>query len=418
MDRRKAGKMRIAHIAPAWITIPPQNYGGTENVIYNLIEEQVAQGNSVTLLAPEDASTSGAHVSFFARSLLECGVPWQSHLKAFYHLYKSIDYLKKHILEFDIVHTHLSSPSDMYVFPLLETLALPYVTTLHSQFPFDHISTRWRGDADYCYMEWLAKTPMVAISESARRQEQEKFPLNFVAVIHHGINFRDFPRPVKQAEDFFVWLGRLTPEKGAHLAIEACRRAGARLILAGIVDDHVPKAQHYFHSEIEPHIDGQQIQYIGPVDSSTRNELLRKARALLNPLQWEEPFGMVMLEAMATGCPVIAYQRGAAPEIVANERVGFLVQNIEEMMERMSCVHTIQREEVRTYAEEHFSGQLMAKKYLKVYKDACGKDTRSLRQIPAGIINTFSRIDEKNRLTRQDSLLHLKSQRGQLAEDV
>lgn len=377
--------MKIAHIAPAWITIPPKNYGGTENVIHNLIEEQVTQGHDVTLLAPEDAQTSARHVSFFARSLMECDVPWQSHLKAFYHLYKSIKYLQGHAKDFDIIHTHLSSPSDMYTFPLLESLDLPYVTTLHSQFPFDHIETDWRGDADDYYMEWLTQTPMVAISESARSQEQAKFPLNFVAVVHHGLNLQDFPRPVKQAEDFFVWLGRLTPDKGAHLAIEACRKAGARLMLAGIVDDYIPEAQHYFHETIEPQIDGEQIRYIGPVDKEERDKLLRGAQALLNPLQWEEPFGMVMLEAMATGCPVISFSRGAAPEIISSERVGFLVQNVEEMVECMPRVSKICRDEVREHVERHFSARLMAHKYLQVYQNVRDKDARTLPKIPENL---------------------------------
>ncbi|HEY7420260.1 MAG TPA: glycosyltransferase family 4 protein [Ktedonobacteraceae bacterium] len=363
--------MRIAHIAPSWLPVPPKSYGGTEYVIYNLIEEQITQGHHVTLFAPKDARTSARLISFFPRSLVESDVPWNAHLKAFYHLFKSVDYLKSYAQEFDILHLHLSLASDMYLFPLLENLPLPVITTLHSQFPFDRFENGQSGDADHFYMEWLSTTPMVAISKSARDQELNKFPLNFVAIIHHGINLQEFPPPTSRPEDFFVWLGRCVPEKGALQAIEACKQVGARLILAGIVDDHIPEAQEYFHDEIEPHLDGKQIRYIGPVDRKERNDLLDRARGLLNPLQWEEPFGMVMIEAMATGCPVIAFRRGSAPEIITNDQIGFLVDNVEEMVKQMASISTIDRRAIRQHVETHFSAAAMTKNYLRVYQDIC-----------------------------------------------
>src|SRR5438552_7910808 len=152
--------MKIAQIAPPWISIPPKDYGGTEIVIYNLVEEQVAQGHDVTLLAPGDAKTSAKKVSFFPQTLLEEGIPWAAHLKAYYHMHKSIEYIKEH--DFDIVHTHLSSSSDMYIFPLPAPLATPHITTLHSRFPFDPVQS-WTGKADEYYMEWAPSIPKVAI---------------------------------------------------------------------------------------------------------------------------------------------------------------------------------------------------------------------------------------------------------------
>ena len=125
--------MRIAHIAPPWISIPPKNYGGTEHVIFQLVEEQVAQGHEVTLFAPGDARTSARQISFFLHALRECDIPWQSHPKAFYHYYKSVEYLKDHTKDFDILHTHLSSTTDLYLFPLISTLRLSHIATLHSQ---------------------------------------------------------------------------------------------------------------------------------------------------------------------------------------------------------------------------------------------------------------------------------------------
>src|SRR5437879_2991871 len=158
--------MKIAHIAPPWITIPPKNYGGSEIVIYNLVEEQVALGHDVTLFAPGDAKTSARQVSFYPKALVEEGIPWVAHLKAFYHLYKSLGYVR----DFDIVHTHLSSSADMYIFPLTAHLTIPHVTTLHSRFPFDRATNHWTGDADDYFMEWAQSVPLVTISESARAQ--------------------------------------------------------------------------------------------------------------------------------------------------------------------------------------------------------------------------------------------------------
>ena len=399
--------MRIAHIAPPWLAVPPKNYGGTENVIYNLIEEQVAQGHVVTLFAPGDAKTSARHIAFFSHSLGEDNVPWDAHLKAYYHLHKSIAYLKKHKEDFDIVHTHLSSSSDMYLFPLTETLSIPQVTTLHSQFPFDKTTDGWQGDADHYYMEWLVKAPLIAISESARQQEQKKgFPLNIVGVIHHGIPVKSVPPPSLPLGNFFVWLGRMVPEKGAHLAIEAAKKAGVPLILAGIVDQHVPHAKRYFHEQIEPQIDGQQIKYIGPIGLQDKIDLLSRARGLLNPIQWEEPFGMVMVEAMATGCPVIAFRRGAAKEIITSDRVGFLVNDVVEMVDRIQRIDEIDRKIVRLYTEEHFSSRAMAEKYTRAYKQIIGRRSNLLvplfstpeATIPLKTIDTHQLLQKETRL--------------------
>ncbi len=355
--------MKIAHIAPPWIRIPPKNYGGTEAVIANLIEEQVAEGHDVTLLAPGDASTKARLVSFFPQSLLDSGIPWSGHLKAYYHLYKSVEYIKAH--DFDIVHMHLSSSSDMYLFPLTVALKTPHVTTLHSRFPFDRVQS-WTGDADEFFKEWFLSTPMVAISENARKDVP--YPLNFVGVVHHGLPMHFFKHTVKKPDDCFVWLGRFVPEKGAHLAIRAVQQAGASLVLAGIVDKHVSASVAYFEDQIKPHIDGQQITYVGPVNTRQKISLLSKAHGFLNPIQWEEPFGMVMIEAMAVGCPVISFARGAAPEIVAEGKTGFLVNTLEEMVERIPQIGEFDRFAVRDYVLQNFSVKAMAEQYFSVYE--------------------------------------------------
>jgi len=141
--------MKIAHVAPPWFSVPPKNYGGTEAVLYNLVEKQVAQGHDVTLYASGDAQTSAKLVSFFPLSLIDAGVPWQAHLKAYYHLQKAVTEARQG--DFDIVHTHLSSASDMYLFPLMADMQVPHVMTLHSRFPFDRLPNAWTGDADPLY---------------------------------------------------------------------------------------------------------------------------------------------------------------------------------------------------------------------------------------------------------------------------
>ena len=354
--------MKIAHIAPPWLSIPPKNYGGTEIVIYNLVEEQVARGQDVTLFAPGNTKTSAKLISFFPKPLVEEGIPWQGHLKAYYHLYKSVEYIKRH--KFDIVHTHLSSSSDMYIFPLVSPLVTPHVTTLHSRFPFDRVQS-WTGKADELYMEWAPLLPMVAISESAR--EEVPYDLNFVGVVHHGLSMQQFLPTAKKRGDFFVWLGRFVEDKGTHLAIEAAKRAGVKIVLAGTIDRHQQDSVNYFNTVIKPQIDNDQVKYIGPVNMKQKISLLSRARGFLNPIEWEEPFGMVMIEAMAVGCPVISFTRGAAPELIAHRKTGFLVKNVDEMVRFIPRIDEIDREATRQYVERNFSVRVMANKYMKIY---------------------------------------------------
>jgi glycosyltransferase involved in cell wall biosynthesis len=355
--------MKIAHIAPPWIAIPPKNYGGTENVISTLVEEQIAQGHDVTLFAAGDAKTSAKLVSFFPRSLIDTGTPWQANLKAYYHTYKAVEYIKNH--DFDIVHTHLSSSGDMYTFPLTTQLTTPMVTTLHSRFPFDRDQS-WCGDADDYYMEWMREVPFIAISETARAEVT--LPLQFAGVVAHGLQMSHFKPSSEQPEDYLVWLGRFIPEKGAHIAIQVAKATGLPLILAGTIDRHVPMSIAYFERTIKPQIDGRQIKYIGPVGMCQKVDLLSRARVFLNPIEWEEPFGMVMIEAMAVGCPVISFARGAAPSIVADGKSGYLVNTMHEMISALERIDLLDRKLVRAHVQENFSARVMVEKYVRIYQ--------------------------------------------------
>ncbi len=355
--------MKIGQIAPPWITIPPKNYGGTENVIYTLVEEQVAQGHKVTLFAPGDAQTSARLVAFFPKSLLAAGESWQAYLKVYYHFHCAVEYLKEH--DFDVVHTHLSSASDLFLFPLLTSLAIPHITTLHSPFPFDAAPGSKLGVTDAYYMQWLSTASMVAISESARAEAPKD--LHFVGVVHNGLPMNDFRPTGRKRADFFVWLGRFAREKGAHLAIEAAQRAKVPIVLAGTIDRYRQESVRYFHEVIEPQIDDKQVKYLGPVNLRQKRSLLSRARGFLNPIEWEEPFGMVMLEAMALGCPVISFPRGAAPELVVDGETGFLVQNVHEMVQAIPRIDEIDREATRLHVGRNFSAQRMAENYTQVY---------------------------------------------------
>jgi glycosyltransferase involved in cell wall biosynthesis len=368
--------MKIAHIAPPWIAVPPKNYGGAESAISNLIEEQVVQGHDVTLISPGDARASARLVSFFDTSLIDAGVPWHAHLKAHYHYCKALEYAKKHT--FDILHLHLSSSSDMYAYPLasLMNMETPLVTTLHSPFPFDCThslgeKTDWIGDADRYYLDWLSRIPLVALSESARANVP--FLLNFVGVIYYGLPLTSFRPTTYQPELYLAWIGRIVADKGTHHAIAAAKALGMPLILAGTVDPHMPDAVQYFEEKIKPQIDGKQIRYIGPVNLAQKIDLLSRARGFLNPIEWEEPFGLVMIEAMAAGCPVISYARGAAPELIAHGKSGFLVRDVEEMTGFIAKLDSLDRKTVRAHVEQHFSIQLMAERYTEVYERIIAK---------------------------------------------
>jgi len=374
--------VKIAHIAPPWFSIPPKNYGGTENVVYNLVEEQVAQGHDVTLYAPGDAKTSAKLISFFPKSLIGSGVPWQSQLKAYYHLCEAVDDIKGK--NFEIVHTHLSSSSDLFLFPLMAALETPHVMTLHSRFPFDRLPNGWTGDADHLFMKWAPTMPMVAISEHARAEVP--YPLNFVGVVYHGLPIGQFRPPRRKRGDYFAWLGRVVPDKGTHLAIQAAKEAGVPVVLAGTVDRSVQASVRYFQEMIKPLVDNKQVRYIGPVKMKEKINLLSRARGFLNPIEWEEPFGMVMIEAMALECPVISFARGAATELIEHGKTGFLVHDVDEMAQFIPRIDEIDRAVTRQHVEKHFSVRVMTEKYIKIYRQLIRAHKEASRQPIPGVI--------------------------------
>jgi glycosyltransferase involved in cell wall biosynthesis len=228
-------------------------------------------------------------------------------------------------------------------------------------------------------MDWAPSLPIVAISESSRQSIH--YPLNFVGVVHHGIYLQDFQPSKRRMGDYFAWLGRFVPEKGAHLAIEAAKRTHVPLILAGVIDRHSKASMEYFENVIKPLVGTEQITYIGPVNTSQKNNLFGRARGFLNPIEWEEPFGMVMIEAMALGCPVISFARGAAPEIMTDGETGYLVNTLDEMVSAISKIDAIDRGMVRKHVELNFSSRVMATKYIEIYKKVIGMQKQNVSEL-------------------------------------
>ena len=353
--------MKIAMIAPPWISIPPATYGGTESIVAFIVEELVAQGHDVTLFAPGDARTSAKLVSFFQRSLIADGVPWQAALKAYFHLAKSLELADG----FDIVHLHLSSTADMFQFPLLAKIAVPHVTTVHSNFPYDRVHDLI-GDADQYFMEWIRRAPLVTVSERARQNLPPG--LNVAGVVHLGVPMADYRFAQTGARDYVTWLGRFAPDKGAHTAIDAAKRAGVKIVVAGIVEQGIQASVDYFKREIEPRLDGERARYIGPVNLAQKLALLGGARALLNPITWEEPGATVVVEAMAVGCPVIAFARGVVPELIVDGTTGFLVDDIDGMVARIARIDEIDRRATHEHVDRSLSARAMAGKYVAIYE--------------------------------------------------
>jgi glycosyltransferase involved in cell wall biosynthesis len=362
IGQQRDGRVKIAMIAPPWISIPPATYGGTESIIAFIVEELVALGHDVTLFAPGDSRTSARLVSFYPQSLIAEGVPWQATLKAYYHLHQAV----ARAAEFDVVHTHLSSTADMFLFPLMAQLKTPHLTTMHSNFPFDRVH-EWIGDADRYFLDWIMPAPIVTVSERARRNLP--YDLNVAGVVHLGVPMDQYRYAETEQGDYFAWLGRFASPKGPHLAIEAARRAGVKLVLAGIVEHANRESEEYFAREIAPHLDGDRVTYIGPVDLERKIALLRGARGLLNPITWEEPGATVVLESMALGCPVISFARGVVPELVLHGKTGFVADTLDEMVGFIGRIEEIDRRAAHAHVDRNFSSRAMAEKYVRIYED-------------------------------------------------
>ncbi|MHB1416360.1 MAG: glycosyltransferase family 4 protein [Chloroflexota bacterium] len=340
--------MRIAQISPLWERVPPPAYGGTEAVVHALTEGLVARGHEVVLFASGDSLTSAELRSVYPRSLrtavdLKDPTPYD-----WLHVAQALAASG----EFDVVHNHAGE----LPMAMSHLVATPMLSTLHCLITPD---TKIVWD----HYEGFYNT----ISLAARRTIPEDLEnANFVGVVYNGIDVASFPFRADK-EEHLLFLSRVAPEKGTHLAIEVARRLGIHLVLAGKVDR---ADREYFRTVVEPLIDGNLITYIGEVSREKAKELYAAARALLLPIQWEEPFGLVMPEAMATGTPVIAFRRGAAPELIVDGETGFLVEDgdVEGMAEAVGKIGMLDPRHIRHHVEKHFDVSQMVDGYLNMYE--------------------------------------------------
>jgi glycosyltransferase involved in cell wall biosynthesis len=337
--------MRIAQVAPLWERVPPSAYGGIELVVALLTDELVRRGHEVTLFASGDSISLAKLVSVHPRALR-----LDSSIKE-YSIYEMLQLgtVYERADEFDLIHSHMGCAS----LPYAKLVKTPTVHTLHGIFTSDNEKM----------FQYAKSQPFVSISDA---QRELRLGLNYVATVYNGIDvssYKFYPQP--DEPPYLAFLGRISPEKGTHLAIEIAKKAGWRLKMAGKVD--VVDVE-YFEKEVKPLIDGKQIEYLGEANHTQKNALMGGAVATLFPITWREPFGLVMVESMASGTPVIAMKLGSTTEVIAHGKTGFLCHNIEECVSAIAKVPDLNRFACREYVQNRFSLQAMTDGYEEVYR--------------------------------------------------
>jgi len=349
--------MRIAQIAPPIESVPPRLYGGTERIVSYLTEELVHMGHEVTLFASGDSMTSAR--------LIEC-VPQALRLDVnvrdvipYYML--MLDRVRQHASEFDILHFHI----DQFHFPVFRHMAGRTVTTTHGRQDLPDLKPLYIGFGDM---------PLVSISNDQRRPIPNA---NFVQTIHHGLP-ADLHKPVFNPRGGYVaFLGRIAQEKRPDRAIQIARALGIPLKIAAKVDR---ADESYFREVISPLLDGPGVEFIGEINEHQKNEFLGEALALLFPVDWPEPFGLSMIEAMACGTPVLAFRCGSVPEVIDEGVTGLMVDNLEDAISTLPRVVALDRRAVRQRFEERFTATRMAKDYLAVYRSLLKRSEAELRR--------------------------------------
>jgi glycosyltransferase involved in cell wall biosynthesis len=355
--------MRIAQIAPLYECVPPKLYGGTERVVSYLTEELVRQGHDVTLFASGDSKTSAELVPCCDMALrlnpsIRDPLP--------YHVIM-MEQIRQRAHEFEILHFHV----DYLHAPLVRQLSCPAITTHHGRLDLSDLASFYGVFHDM---------PLVSIS---RHQRGYLRHANWIGTVHHGLPRDLLPFQPDAGEGFLVFLGRISPEKRPDLAIEIAAKAGVPLKIAAKVD-RVDQA--YWSEKIEPMVRAHTIvEFIGEINEQEKAELLGNAAALLFPIDWPEPFGLVMIEAMACGTPVIALRRGSVPEVVEDGVSGFIVDTVEQAVAAVRRIPDLDRATVRAVFERRFTAERMAKDYVEIYhrivapREAVTKFERSIR---------------------------------------
>jgi len=334
--------MRIAQIAPLWIPIPPYTYGGTEFMVSLLTEELVKRGHEVTLFSTGDSKTKARLIPIWPKSL------WRAKLSTphavFSLMYEKIFEMRD---EFDIIHDHC----EFYTAPYSKSLNSPVVSTIHHPL-YEEMIILFKKFHNINY---------VAISKNQRKTAPG---INFVETIYHGLPLKKYPFR-ENSKNYLLWLSKITPKKGLAEAIDVAKKSGEKLIISGII----PKEdQDYFEYRIQPMIDGKQIKFVGAANFEKKIELFKNAKAFLYPIRRSEPFGLVVIESMACGTPVIAYKEGAMPELIKDGKTGFLVNSLEEMVNALKKIKNIKRIDCRRRVEKKFGLRKMVNRYENLYR--------------------------------------------------
>jgi len=336
--------MRIAQVSPLYESVPPKLYGGTERIVHNLTEELCRMGHEVTLFASGDSVTSAKLVPC-ARESLRLGKarePFAPHV----YMFEKVKALSEN---FDIIHFH----TEYYHFALIRDWSVPVVTTMHGRLDLPEYKPLF-GE--------FRELPLVSISLNQRKPLPDQ---NWVGNVYHGLPLESIPfHP--EPNGYLAFLGRICPEKGIEDAIEIARKTGQKLKVAAKIDD----VEKRYAESIRSKLNSPWVEFIGEISDREKPAFLGGASALLFPIQWPEPFGIVMIEALAAGTPVVAYCAGSVPEIIRNEETGFIVNSIDEACEAVDAIlygRAISRWTCRRDFESRFAASRMAKDYLSVY---------------------------------------------------
>lgn len=336
--------MRIAQVAPLYERVPPRLYGGTERVVYGLTEELVRRGHDVVLFASGDSETSARLVPCAPRGLrLDPTV--RDHIA---YTIRELGKVSQMAHEFDIIHNHI----DYFAFPYSRLIRTPMVTTLHGRLDIPELQ------------DVFADFPEVRLVSISNAQRAPLPRAHWLATVYNGINLRHFTLRERPGS-YLAFLGRISPEKRPDRAIEIARAVDMPLRIAAKVD---PADREYFEHAIRPLLHDPRVEYLGEIDEEQKDEFLGNAYAYLFPIDWPEPFGITMIEAMACGTPVIAMNHGSVPEVVVHGQTGFVCRTIAEMIEAVPKVARLDRRACRAHVAEHFTVERMADAYEDVYR--------------------------------------------------
>jgi glycosyltransferase involved in cell wall biosynthesis len=345
-------KLKIAQLVPPWIPVPPNKYGGTELIASHLSEGLISKGHKVTLFASGDSKTKAELISVFPKALYQKKVSWNDAYSPLLQIMSCAEKLK----DFDIIHNHFHYWG-LFLSFLTKTKT---ITTYHGDFNSVPLNT-----AKYKLLEKFKTLNFVSISNSQKKIKGIK--INFIATVYNGIDVSKFKFSEKPGK-YLAWLGRITPKKGVLESINIARKAGMNLKIAAKIDQNVPEDVAFYNQKVKPFIDGKKISYIGEIGGhKEKSDFLTNSFALLNPIKWQEPFGLNMVEAMACGTPVIAFKRGSVPEIIKDKKTGFIVNNIDQAVKAVKKIDQVNRKECRKRVEENFTKEKMIDKYEEIY---------------------------------------------------